>query len=350
MLHEGDALPLHRLCDERLGRVAAGPEAREGGAQCRMVVPVNRLDVPAERTELRLEVAERDDFLGRLVGLDLVAVDDDPEPAEPLVRGGLERLPVLSFLELPVARHHDDQPLPAEPTLRERDPTALGDAHAERAGARLDPRHSDVRVPVEPAQAAEAKQALARDDAEREERGIQARHVVALGREEDVAVGIVESALDDVQLVEQELRDDVERAERRAEVTGAGALHRDERVQPAGIGKERQLRVGVDVGGAYAVELSLRDEAQVRHLRPETVADVGTRLQGERRPNTPAVASSTKAGTTGTEYSATAYTASDVDTITASAAAASTIGTAIRLGRRQSTAAIPTRSHMNGRG
>ena len=108
-------------------------------------------------------------------------------------------------------------------------------------------------MPVEPAQAAEAKQALARDDAEREERGIQARHVVALGREEDVAVGIVESALDDVQLVEQELRDDVERAERRAEVTGAGALHRDERVQPAGIGKERQLRVGVDVGGAYAV-------------------------------------------------------------------------------------------------
>ena len=234
-----------------VGRGEGG--AGQGGAQCRMVVPVNRLDVPAERTELRLEVAERDDFLGRLVGLDLVAVHDDPEPAEPLVRGGLERLPVLSFLELPVARHHDDQPLPAEPTLRERDPTALGDAHAERAGARLDPRHSDVRVPVEPAQATEAKQALARDDAEREERGVQARHVVALGREEDVAAGIVESALDDVQLVEQELRDDVERAERRAEVTGAGALHRDERVQPAGIGKERQLRVGVDVGGAYAV-------------------------------------------------------------------------------------------------
>ena len=147
-----------------------------------VVVAVRRLDLPAERAELRLEVAERDDLLGRLVGLDIVAVDNDPEPAEPLVCGRLQRLPVLPLLELPVPRHHDDEPLAAEAALRERDAAALGDAHPERPRAGLDSGHPDVRVPVEPVEAAEAKQALARDDAEREEGCVQARHVVTLGR------------------------------------------------------------------------------------------------------------------------------------------------------------------------
>ena len=88
-------------------------------------------------------------------------------------------------------------------------------------------------MPVEPAQAAEAEQALARDDAEREEHRVQPRHVVSLRGEEDVAVGIVEPALGDVQLVEQEVHDEVECAERGAEMTGAGAFHGHERVQPA---------------------------------------------------------------------------------------------------------------------
>ena len=142
------------------------------------------------------------------------------------MRGRLERLPVLALLQLPVPGHHDDEPVPAEPALRERDPASLGDAHPERARAGLDPGHTDVRVAVEPAEATEPQQPFPRDDAEREERRVQPRHVVTLGREEDVTVGVVESALGDVQLVEQEVRDDVERAERRAEVTGAGALHR----------------------------------------------------------------------------------------------------------------------------
>ena len=110
--------------------------------------------------------------------------------------------PSLPLLELPVPRHHDDEPLAAEVALRERDAAALGDAHPERPRARLDPGHPDVRVPVEAVEAAEAKQALARDDAERKEGCVQARYVVTLGREEDVAVGIVESPLCDIQLVE----------------------------------------------------------------------------------------------------------------------------------------------------
>ena len=244
MLHERDALALDRPRDERLRRIVPVAEAREGRPQRRVVVTVDRLDVPAERAELRLEVAERDDLLRRLVGLHLVAVDDDPEPAEPLVRGRLERLPVLALLQLPVSGHDDDPPSAAELPLRERDPAPLRDAHPERARARLDPGHADVRMPVEPAEAPQPEQTLARDDTEREERRVQAGHVVALRREEDVPVGIVEPALGDVQLLEQEVRDDVERAEGGAEVPRAGPLHGDERVQPACVREQRQPGVG----------------------------------------------------------------------------------------------------------
>ena len=86
-------------------------------------------------------------------GQELVPVDDDPKPAEPLVCGRLQRLPVLPLLELPVPRHDDDTPSAAEPALRERDPAPLGDPHPERARARLDPRHADVGMTVEAAEA-----------------------------------------------------------------------------------------------------------------------------------------------------------------------------------------------------
>ena len=143
-------------------------------------------------------------------------------------------------------------------------------------------------------------------DAEREERGVQPRDVVALGREEDVTVGIVESALGDVQLVEQEVRDDVERAERRAEMARARALHRDERVQPARI-RERARASRRDRRRPRAGD---RARASGRGAGPASPTGDrsrrATRPQAERRPKTPAVASRTKAGTTGTEYSATA--------------------------------------------
>ena len=275
-------LPLTVRGDERLRRVAPGAEAREGGAQRDVVVPVGRLDVPAEGAELRLEVAEREDLLRPLVGLHLVAVDDDPEPAEPFVGGRLQSLPVLAFLELAVAGHHDYPSFAAEPPLRERDPPALGDAHPQRARARLDPGNADVRVPVQPAESPQPQQPLPRHDAEGVERRVQAGHVVALGREEDVAVRIVEAALGDVQLVEQEVGDDVERAERRAQVPRPGALHGDKGVQPACVGEQREPGVGIDVGSAETVQLGLGDEVQIRHVRHETVAPTRWRMLAGR--------------------------------------------------------------------
>ena len=123
-----------------------------------------------------------------LVGLELVPVDDDPEPAEPLVRGALQRLPVLPFLQLAVAGHHDHAAAAAEVPLRPRHAAPLRDPHPERARVRLDPRHADVGMAVEPAEPAQPQQTLGRDDAERMQHGVEARHVVPLRGEEDVAV------------------------------------------------------------------------------------------------------------------------------------------------------------------
>ena len=265
MLHERDALALDRVRDEGLRCVAPGPKAGEDCAERGMVVAVARLDLPPERAELRGEVAEREDLVGPLVGLELVAVDDDPESAEPVVRGGLERLPVLALLQLAVACHHDGQTTTAGAPLAPRDPAPLRDAHAERAGVGLDARDADVRVPVEPAEPAQAREALGRKHAEPVQRRVEPRHVVTLRREEHVALRVVETELRDVQLGVEEMRHDVERAEARPEVPRARPLHRDERVQPADVGDQRQRRVGAGTRRADAVDALPVDERELGH-------------------------------------------------------------------------------------
>ena len=107
-LHERDALALDRPCDERVRALVHRTERRESFAELRVVVTVARADVPAERAQLLLEIAERDDLLGELVRLQLVAIDDDPERAERFVGCGLHCLPVLALLKLAVSGHHDD--------------------------------------------------------------------------------------------------------------------------------------------------------------------------------------------------------------------------------------------------
>ena len=194
MLHERDALALDRLRDEHpRSAVVAAPERPEGVVQGRMVVPVARDDAGAERSELRLEALEGEDLLRRLVRLKLVPVDDDEQPSDALVRGRLQRLPVLSLLELAVAGHHDDAAAAAEVALRPRDAARLRDPHPERARVRLDPGDADVRVAVEAAEPPKAQEPLRRDHAERVEGGVEARDVVPLRGEEDVAVGRVEA-------------------------------------------------------------------------------------------------------------------------------------------------------------
>ena len=77
VLHERHALAFDRVCYQRLGPIVKPAELVEDRAQRRMVVTVTRSDVPAEGPQLGLEVAEREDLLGRFVRLELVAIDDD---------------------------------------------------------------------------------------------------------------------------------------------------------------------------------------------------------------------------------------------------------------------------------
>ena len=101
-------LPLIVFATSSFGTSAPARSPANARAQLVVIVTVARRDLPAERTQLRLEIAEREDLVCRLVGLQLVAVDDHPEVALRVRRRSLQTLEVLAFLQLSVAGHHDD--------------------------------------------------------------------------------------------------------------------------------------------------------------------------------------------------------------------------------------------------
>ncbi len=272
VLHEGDTSALDRPGDERLRSIRLGAKRRKGLPQRVVVVAVTGASKPAEGTQLRFEVAEREDLLRRLVRLELVAVDDDREAPEPVRRGRLERFPVLALLELAVPDHHDDAASPSEPALRQGDAAALGDAHAERPGVCFDPWDADIGMPIEPAEPPQSQEPFARNDSEREERRIEAGDVVALRGEEHVPIGILEAELGDVQLLEQEVRDDVERAEARPEMARSCPLDRNESVEAAHVCQQREDAVAACAGGAHSVELALRDQLETHARGDASVA------------------------------------------------------------------------------
>src|SRR6476620_12507906 len=101
MFHERHAAAFDRVRDEDLRHIfRRSTHRREGSGERIVVMAVCDFDVTAERAELRLEIPEREDLLGRPVRLQLVAVDDRPEIPDTLVRPSRERLPVLALLEL----------------------------------------------------------------------------------------------------------------------------------------------------------------------------------------------------------------------------------------------------------
>ena len=253
MLHERDAAALDRAGHEHLRPVVDSGQLAERASQLRVVVAVARRHMPAERRELRLEIAEGEDLLGRLVRLELVAVDDDGQPRQAIVGSTLKRLEVLPLLELAVSDHDDDAAAVPELPLRPGDAAALRDAHAERARVRLDPRYADVRVPVEAVQPPQLQELLGGQEAERVEHRVEPRHVMALRGEVHVAVRVVEAELDGVQVLVEEEDDDIHRAEARAEMARPCPLHGRERVQPAEVGDARKVALRLR-------ELRLRDE------------------------------------------------------------------------------------------
>jgi hypothetical protein len=263
-LHEADALPLHGVGDDHLRHVGDRVERAEGALERRHVVPVDPADVPSERAQLGLEVAEVADLPHPGVGLDLVVVDDGDDLAESAVGGRSERLPELPFLQLPVTRQHEDAPRPPGQPVGDRHPLRLRDAHAERAGVGLHVRRLDVRMPGQPVQAAQLVQHVGRQQAEPDEHVVQRRGVVPLRREEEV--GLPGPFLQVAHLVEEQPAHDLQRAEAGADVPRPGAGDHVERVQPRQRGEGFDARHGGRVGGRHAPQLGRRDEEQLEAL------------------------------------------------------------------------------------
>jgi hypothetical protein len=251
-LHERHAGALARVGDEQLRPIGRGRvEVAQRGGERADVVAVAAGGRPAERARLGLEVAQRRDVLDPRVGLDLVVVDDRGDLAHALGGGRGQRLPELPLLQLAVARQHVDpaaaaaQPPGADEALR------LGDAHAQRAGARVDLRHRrDVGVAGQAAEAAQAVDEVEVDAAHSGEHRVHRRRVVALGGERHVVVA---------EDLEVQPREHVEAAEARAEVARARAHDHRQDVQAACVGERGRPRDRVGVERADAPELARRD-------------------------------------------------------------------------------------------
>src|SRR5260221_7186274 len=138
--------------------------------------------------------------------------------------------------------------------MGEHEPARLRYAHPQRAGAGHDlGRRGDVRMAGQSAQPTQLVDLLEVELAERRQYRVQARSVMALGREVPVAL---------THHLEVEPGDDVERAEGRTKVPGADALDHVEHVQPAGVGKRGGPLLRVAIERPDPVELALWDVAK----------------------------------------------------------------------------------------
>ena len=155
-------------------------------------------------------------------------------------------------------------------------------------------------MPVEPAEATQSQQPVERDHAQGEERRVQPRHVVSLGREVDVAIRMLPAETRRVQLLEEKPGDDVHRAEARPEMPGTGTFDCNERIEAAHIGGCRQPQVGIVRNGEHAIELGSGDYVELRHRRETLARHTALAL---RWPTRPAAPKTTSAGATGTANS-----------------------------------------------
>ena len=74
MSHERDAISLDRVSNDDFRRVRIGADSVEYLLHRGEIMTVNSLGLPAERTKLRLEIAEAVDFIDPGIRLDLVVI------------------------------------------------------------------------------------------------------------------------------------------------------------------------------------------------------------------------------------------------------------------------------------
>src|SRR3569623_1610683 len=140
MLHEGYAAPLDRVGDDN-GRPIRLRPRMERGAQGAMIVAVDALDGPAERSPLVRERLQRKRVLDGREALELVIIDDRTEVGEAMVRRKQRRFPDRPFVAFAVAEQHEDALAAAHATKLHRHAGADAEPMAERAGRERDARH-----------------------------------------------------------------------------------------------------------------------------------------------------------------------------------------------------------------
>src|SRR5688500_11621423 len=128
-LHEGHTLPFQRVGNQNLGAVCHRPECLEHALELAEIVAVAALDVPAERAKLCLEITEVDDFADRLVRLKLVVINDYVKVAQAVLNRVLQRLEILTFLQLSVSGQHEHSPTVFGVSLCPGHTATFGDSH-----------------------------------------------------------------------------------------------------------------------------------------------------------------------------------------------------------------------------
>ena len=117
--------------------------------------------------------------------------------------------------------------------------------------------------------------------------GVQARHIVSLGGEIDVPVGIIGAELRHVHLVVVQVDHDIHGTEAGPQVPGTGNLDRRQRVRATHVGDERQHLRRLHAAVSDPFEFRQRNDLHSRH--PER-PPMGSVLPVGDRPVPPAQA------------------------------------------------------------
>ena len=219
-----------------VGLSGAARHDGEGLLQRGEVMPVDLRDREAEADQLVGQRFERNQGLGRDVGLKSVPVDDQDQVVQTLGRRHQRRFPDGAFVELAVADHHE------HPGGSAGDLRIEGDAHPhrqqvpQRSGMELDPGDRPVGVPVEVIVGRQViRQACRREVAQLGQRSVEGGDVVPLGEKEVVARGILAAGGRGAQDVRVEIDQEVRTGERGPQEASPAGGHSDRvRAHPPG--------------------------------------------------------------------------------------------------------------------
>ena len=155
-----------------------------------------------------------------------VAIHDDCEPIQLVMRCGHHGLPVAALLQLAIPHQHVRAPSGDVQLGRQRVTDRDGQSVTQRPGVGLDTADVvAVGMAVELGEwLQECSQLLYRQESERGQRGVQRAGNVALGQDETVTLGVIDGLGSDVEHGAVQRRENVDGREVAPDVTGARVM------------------------------------------------------------------------------------------------------------------------------